>query len=79
MLLLNCPTVGVDVGSKQNIHETIKRLAKEGIGIIVISDDLMEVLSVCSRVLVMNKGKFTGEYLANELEEESLQRMLVKE
>lgn len=79
VLLLNCPTVGVDVGSKQNIHETIKRLAKEGIGIIVISDDLMEVLSVCSRVIVMNKGRFTGEYLANELEEESLQRMLVKE
>lgn len=79
VLLLNCPTVGVDVGSKQNIHETIKQLANEGIGMIVISDDLMEVLSVCSRVIVMNKGKFTGEYLASELEEESLQQMLAKE
>lgn len=78
ILVLNCPTVGVDVGSKQNIHETIKRLANEGIGMIVISDDLTEVLSVCSRVLVMNKGEFTGEYKSSELTEELLQRMLAK-
>ncbi len=78
VLLLNCPTVGVDVGSKQNIHETIKTLAGEGIGMIVISDDLPEILSVCSRVLVMNKGRFTGEYGACDLDEETLQGMLAK-
>lgn len=78
VLVLNCPTVGVDVGSKQNIHETVGQLAKEGIGMIVISDDLTEVLSVCSRVIVMNKGEFTGEYQSSELTEDSLQRMLAK-
>lgn len=78
VLLLNCPTVGVDVGSKQNIHETIKHLANSGIGIIVISDDLPEILSVCSRVIVMNKGRFTGEYAATELTESTLQSMLTK-
>ena len=78
VLLLNCPTVGVDVGSKQNIHETIKHLANSGIGIIVISDDLPEILSVCSRVIVMNKGRFTGEYAATELTESMLQSMLTK-
>lgn len=78
VLLLNCPTVGVDVGSKQNIHETIKSLAEQGIGMIVISDDLPEILSVCSRVLVMNKGHFTGEYKAMDLDETALQGMLAK-
>ena len=78
VLLLNCPTVGVDVGSKQNIHETIKRLANEGIGMIAISDDLPEILSVCNRILVMNKGRFTGEYQSSELTEDALQSMLTK-
>ena len=78
VLLLNCPTVGVDVGSKQNIHETIKMLANNGIGMIVISDDLPEILSVCNRIIVMNKGRFTGEYQSNELTEDALQRMLTK-
>lgn len=78
VLMLNCPTVGVDVGSKQNIHETIKRLANDGIGIIVISDDLPEILNVCSRVLVMNKGSFTGEYATTQLDENMLQGMLAK-
>lgn len=78
VLLLNCPTVGVDIGSKQNIHETIKKLANSGIGIIVISDDLPEILSICSRVIVMNKGRFTGEYNSTELTESTLQGMLTK-
>lgn len=78
VLILNCPTVGVDVGSKQNIHETIKALANSGIGVIVISDDLPEILTVCSRVIVMNKGRFTGEYQAEELTESTLQNMLIK-
>lgn len=78
VLILNCPTVGVDVGSKQNIHETIKALANSGIGMIVISDDLPEILTVCNRVIVMNKGRFTGEYQAAELTESVLQNMLVK-
>ena len=76
VLILNCPTVGVDVGSKQNIHETIQALARDGIGIIVVTDDLPEILSVCSRILVMNKGRFTGEYKSADLDEESLQQML---
>jgi len=78
VLILNCPTVGVDVGSKQNIHETIKALAVEGLGMVVVSDDLPEILSVCSRVIVMNQGRFTGEYQASELDESTLQQMLAK-
>lgn len=45
---------------------------------IVISDDLPEILSVCNRILVMNKGRFTGEYQSSELTEDALQSMLTK-
>lgn len=78
LLIFNCPTVGVDVGSKAEIHEIIKDFAKRGIGVIVISDDLPEILSVCGRIIVMNAGQFTGEYLSTEIDEASLQAQLIK-
>jgi simple sugar transport system ATP-binding protein len=56
ILILNAPTVGVDIGSKSDIHQIIRELAQEGVGIIIISDDLPEVLNNCSKVLVMKKG-----------------------
>ncbi len=62
VLILNGPTVGVDIGSKYDIHEVIKELSSKGIGVIVISDDLPEILSVCSRVLIMKAGRVTSEY-----------------
>jgi simple sugar transport system ATP-binding protein len=78
VLILNCPTVGVDVGSKSSIHETIMDLARNGIGIILISDDLPEILHVCNRILVINKGVITDEYRTDEIDESSLQNKLAK-
>ena len=61
ILILNGPTVGVDIGSKHDIHDILHELAKEGLTIIIISDDLPEVLMNCNRVLIMRHGKITGE------------------
>jgi simple sugar transport system ATP-binding protein len=61
VLVLNGPTVGVDIGSKADIHAKLKELAGEGLGIVVISDDLPELVHVCNRVLVMQKGRIVGE------------------
>ncbi|MEL6202800.1 MAG: sugar ABC transporter ATP-binding protein [Pseudomonadota bacterium] len=61
VLILNGPSVGVDVGSKADIHDIIRELAGEGIGVIVISDDLPELLSTCNRILVMREGRVTDE------------------
>ena len=66
LLILNCPTVGVDVGSKSQIHEEVKKLARSGIGIIVISDDIGEILTLCSRVLLMKNGRVARELLSSE-------------
>jgi rhamnose transport system ATP-binding protein len=57
ILILDEPTRGVDVGSKSEVHAIIGELAAEGIGVIVISSDLPEVLALCDRVLVMREGR----------------------
>lgn len=61
VLILNGPSVGVDVGSKAEIHGIIADLAARGLGVIVISDDLPELLATCHRILVMKGGIITEE------------------
>ncbi len=72
ILILNGPTVGVDVGSKADIHAIIARLAAEGMGIIVISDDIPELLAACDRILVMRSGRMTDEVARNAIDEQRL-------
>lgn len=77
VLVLNGPTVGVDIGSKHDIHAILQRLANEGMAIIIISDDLPEVLENCSRLLVLKGGRVVAELLpANTSEQEVLSYML---
>ena len=59
VLVLNGPSVGVDVGSKSDIHGIIRDLSAQGLGVIVISDDLPELLATCHRILVMKDGRIT--------------------
>lgn len=61
ILILNGPTVGVDIGSKYDIHQTLRRLAREGLAVVIISDDISEVLENCNRVLVMKSGRIEQE------------------
>jgi simple sugar transport system ATP-binding protein len=72
ILILNGPTVGVDVGSKADIHAIIARLATEGMGIIVISDDIPELLAACDRILIMQSGRVTDEVARKAIDEQSL-------
>lgn len=69
VLILNGPTVGVDIGSKSDIHEIIRVLAGEGLSIIVISDDIPELMQTCNRILVMNAGRITGQFTTSEIDE----------
>jgi simple sugar transport system ATP-binding protein len=61
VLILNSPTMGVDIGAKFDIYEIIKRQAEKGMAAIIISDDLPEVLSNCNRVLIMQRGEVVAE------------------
>jgi rhamnose transport system ATP-binding protein len=72
ILILDEPTRGVDVGSKAEVHAIIGELAAEGIGIIVISSDLPEVLALSDRVLVMREGRQMAILDRSEADQESV-------
>lgn len=75
LLVLNGPTVGVDIGSKSDIHAILHDLAKDGVGIIVISDDLSELVQNCNKMIVMRNGK-VAEVIDNSVDETTLAGML---
>jgi simple sugar transport system ATP-binding protein len=77
VLILNGPTVGVDVGSKAAIHELIRQLASEGMGIILMSDDIPELMQTCNRILLMRKGRIVDEFEREATSEEVLNDELV--
>ena len=61
VLILDEPTRGVDIGAKSEIYRIIDELAQKGIGVIVISSELPEIIGTCDRVLVMREGHIEGE------------------
>lgn len=74
ILILNGPTVGVDIGAKYDIHNLLKELAENGMAILVVSDDVDEILSLCDRAIVMKGGKMTSEIDSENLISETLYR-----
>ncbi|MEH2958788.1 sugar ABC transporter ATP-binding protein [Candidatus Merdisoma sp. JLR.KK006] len=76
VLIFDEPTVGVDVGAKQEIYKIMEELAKEGKGIILISSYLPEVMGLSDRCIVMAEGKVTGVLDRNELESVTEETML---
>ena len=77
IFILNGPTVGVDVGSKSEIHKVLKVLARNGMGLIIISDDIPELIHLCDRILLFKKGCITDEFEGQALTEQQLGNKLV--
>ncbi|CAN5422316.1 sugar ABC transporter ATP-binding protein [soil metagenome] len=75
VLILDEPTRGVDVGAKVEIYKIIRQLADRGIGILLISSELSEIIGMADRVLVMAEGRVTGEIPGSEASEESIMRL----
>jgi len=76
VLLLDSPTVGVDIAAKVEIYDIINRHASQGIGIILISDEVPEVFYSCHRILLMRKGRIFAEYLPRETSEKELSQKI---
>jgi ABC-type sugar transport system ATPase subunit len=70
VLFLDEPTHGVDVGAKEEIYAIINDLAQAGVGIILISSELPEVLTLADRILVMHNGRIAGELSQNDANQE---------
>lgn len=76
VLILNGPTVGVDIGSKRDIHLILRELAENGMGIIVITDDIPELLQVSNRVLLLKDGTITDEVDPSSVTEKEMSEMI---
>ncbi|MDM0121151.1 sugar ABC transporter ATP-binding protein [Variovorax arabinosiphilus] len=72
VVVLDEPTRGVDIGAKRDIYFLIQRLAREGLAVIVVSSELMELIGLCHRVAVMRAGRLVTTLDAEHLTEEQL-------
>jgi ABC-type sugar transport system ATPase subunit len=75
LLILDEPTRGIDVAAKAEIHNLIAQLAAEGIGILLVSSELPEVLGMSDRVLVMREGRIMGEFRRGEATQEAVMNL----
>lgn len=75
IIIVDEPTRGIDIGTKQQIYHFVRRLAAEGKGVIVISSELQEVIGLSDRVLVMRLGRLEGELAGAAITEEGIVRL----
>jgi ribose transport system ATP-binding protein len=76
VLLFDEPTRGIDVGAKSAIHDLVRRLARDGAAVLMISSELPELLGMSDRIIVMRDGRIAGELPAGATEEEVLKLAL---
>lgn len=79
ILFLDEPTRGIDVGAKYEIYTIIEEMAAEGKCICIISSELPEILGMCDRIYTMNEGRFTGEVLRENANQEVLMNLMTIE
>lgn len=72
VIIMDEPTRGIDVGAKSEIHNMLRELSNKGIGIILISSELPEIIGMCDRVIVMHEGRITGEVCGQEITEKRI-------
>ena len=78
IVVLDSPTRGIDIKVKQDIYQLMDRMRKEGKSIIMISEELMELIGMCDRIIIMKDGAIKGELpRSKELNENSLISMMV--
>jgi len=75
VLIADEPTRGIDIGAKAEVHALLRGLANKGIGVLLISSELPEILGMCDRVLVLHEGRLAGELPAQEASEEAIMRL----
>ena len=73
VLILDGPTIGIDVAAKHAIHQIIRELAAHGIAILLVSDEIPEVYNNTNRVLIMHKGRLVKEFEMDSTSMEEIQ------
>ncbi len=72
VLIIDEPTRGIDIGAKAEVHSLLNTLAQQGMGIIMISSELPEILSMSDRIIVVKEGSITGEFTREEANQERI-------
>ena len=72
ILIVDEPTHGIDVGAKHEIYGILRSIASQGKGVLIISSELLELMSLCDRVIVIRSGKISGVLADHELTEEKI-------
>ena len=78
ILIMDEPTRGIDVGAKAEVHALMSRLAQQGMGILMISSEMPEILGMSDRVVVMCQGRVTGEFDAKGTTQEEIMTAATK-
>jgi ribose transport system ATP-binding protein len=76
-VLLDEPTKGVDVGAKEEIYGIINRLAESGVGILLASSEMPELIGLSDRIVIMRDGTTVAELAAEEANEEAILRSAI--
>ena len=74
LLIVDEPTVGIDIGAKEEMYQTIERLSSEGVAVIVVSSDLPELTRLSDRIIVLRKGQIIKEFTEGVVTEEEVLR-----
>ena len=72
LIIMDEPTRGIDVGAKSEIHGMLRRLCDAGIGIVVISSEMPEIVGICDRVVIMHEGEVVGELEGENVTQENI-------
>lgn len=75
LIILDEPTKGIDVAAKAEIYAHLRKLAKAGVGIIVVSSDLPEIIGLCDRAIIMYEGNQCGEVTGEDMNETTILQM----
>lgn len=77
IIIFDEPTRGVDVGAKIEIYNLINDFARRGLGVIIISSEMAEIIGLCDRVAVISEGRLTGELNRDQLTELEIMKLAV--
>jgi len=72
LLIVDEPTVGIDIGAKEEMYQTLRRLADSGVAVIIVSSDLAELTRLSDRILVLRKGRIVREFAEGTVTEEDV-------
>jgi len=72
VLMMDEPTAGIDIGAKAEIMQLVRDFASKKNGVIFVSSELTELMAVCDRVLIFQKGRIVGEMLASQIQDEEV-------